>query len=133
MHVYINMVFLGSLEGSNTVTVNTLTTTGLVTTPELRIGPGTTVNELVNRVYYGLVTGLSVSDTGTTLTTVTVSGIPSTVNVFVTPRYTGTATPLPSIYARLYDQVAGSFRIAMKVDDETPGTFASSFYWVALE
>lgn len=127
------MVFLGSLAGSNTVSVDDLTTTGLVTTPQLRIGPATTVNEGINDFYYGLVTGVSVNNTGATLTTVTVSGIPSNVNIFVTPRYTGTASPLPSIYARLYDQTSGSFRVMMRVDDETPGTFASSFYWVALQ
>lgn len=127
------MVFLGSLAGSNTASIDTLTTTGLVTTPTLRIGPTTTANEGINYIYHGLVTGVSVSDTGATLTTVTVSGIPSTINIYVTPRYTGTASPLPSIYARLYDQTSGSFRVMMRVDDETPGTFSTSFYWVALE
>ena len=127
------MVFLGSLAGSNTVSVDSLTTTGLVTTPALQIGPATTANEQFNRFFYGLQTGVSVSDTGVTLTTVTVSGIPSNCKIFVTPRYTGTASPLPSIYARVYDQTTGSFRVAMRVDDETPGTFASSFYWVGID
>ena len=127
------MVFFGSLAGSNTVSVDDLTTTGLVNTAGLRIGPATTDNEVLNDVYYGLITGVTVNHTGATLTTVTVSGIPSNVNIFVTPIYTGTASPLPSIYARLYDQTSGSFRVMMRVDDETPGTFASSFYWVALQ
>lgn len=126
------MVFLGSLSGSNTATIDSLTTTGLVTTPELRIGPTTTVNEGINNFYYGLVTGISVTDGGVTLTTVTVSGIPATINIYVTARYTGSASPLPSIYSRVYDTSAGSFRVASKVDDETPGTFAASFYWVAM-
>jgi hypothetical protein len=127
------MVFLGSLAGSNTATIDSLTTTGLVTTPVLQIGPATTVNEQVNSFYYGLQSSVTVSDTGVTLTTVTVSGMPASARVFVTPRYTGAASPLPSIYSRVYDVSAGSFRVASRVDDETTGTFTCSFYWVAFD
>jgi hypothetical protein len=131
--MYINMVFLGSLAGSNTATIDSLTTTGLVTTPILQIGPGTTVNEQFSRFWYGLQTGVTVSDTGVTLTTVTVSGMTSNDRVFVTPRYTGAASPLPSVYSRTYDVSAGSFRVASRVDDETTGTFTASFYWVVMD
>lgn len=127
------MVFLGSLAGSNTATIDSLTTTGLVTTPILQIGPGTTVNEQFTRFWYGLQTGVTVSDTGVTLTTVTVSGMTSNDRVFVTPRYTGGASPLPSVYSRTYDVSAGSFRVASRVDDETTGTFTASFYWVVMD
>lgn len=125
------MVFLGSLGGSNTVTVDNLTTTGLVTTPELRVGPITTANEGINRFYYGLVTGISVTDTGFTLTTVTAPGMTAGSRIFVTPRYTAGGTP--AIYSRVYDAISGSFRVASRLDDETPGTFTGSFHWVALD
>jgi len=127
------MVFLGSLAGSNTATIDSLTTTGLVTTPVLQIGPATTVNEQFNRIWYGLQTNVTVSDTGVTLTTVTVSGMTSNDRVFVTPRYTGTASPLPSLYVRVYDVSAGSFRVASRVDDETTGTFTGGFHWVVMD
>ena len=127
------MVFLGSLAGSNTATIDSLTTTGLVTTPILQIGPATTVNEQFNRFWYGLQTGVTVSDTGVTLTTVTVSGMTSNDRVLVTPIYTFSASPLPSVYSRVYDVSAGSFRVASRVDDETTGTFTASFYWVAFD
>ena len=127
------MVFFGSLSGSNTVSVDTLTTTGLVSASILRIGPSTTVNEEINRFYYGFRSGVTgVTDSGVTLVTITVSGMPSTVQVFVTPYYGGAAT-FPSLYARVYDVSSGSFRVAMRVDDETPGTFTAGFYWVVID
>jgi hypothetical protein len=127
------MVFLGSLAGSNTVSVDSLTTTGLVTTPALRIGPVTTVNEVLNHIWYGLTGGIAgVTDTGMTLTTVTVPGMVSSDLIFVTAYFTGTPSPLPSIYARVYDSTTGSFRVALRVDNETPGTFNVSFHWIVL-
>jgi hypothetical protein len=127
------MVFLGSLSGSNTATIDSLTTTGLVTTTALRIGPTTTEAETINYFYYGVQSGITgVTDTGVTLTTITVSGMPSNVNIYVTPFYSGAAT-FPSIYARVYDVSSGSFRVAMRLDDETTGTKTCSFYWVAMQ
>ena len=126
------MVFLGSLSGSNTATIYSLTTTGLVTTPALQIGPTATANEIINYFYYGVESSITVSDTGVTLTTITVSGMPSNVNIYVTPFYSGAAT-FPSIYARVYDVSSGSFRVAMRLDDETPGTKTCAFYWVAMQ
>ena len=125
------MVFLGSLAGSNTATIDSLTTTGLVTTPALRIGPTTTDQEVFNYFYYGHQTGVTVSDTGVTLTTVTVSGMQSSARIFVTPRYTAGGTP--SMYSRAYDVSAGLFRVASRLDDETPGTVTGSFHWVAMD
>jgi hypothetical protein len=125
------MVFLGSLAGSNTVSVDDLTTTGLVTTPQLRLGPVTTVQEALNRFYFGYQSSITVTDTGPTLVTVTVSGTSGGERIFVTPVYTGAA--VPSLYVRVYDQTAGSFRVTLRLDDETPGTRTCAFYWVVLD
>jgi hypothetical protein len=125
------MVFFGSLAGSNTASINSLTTTGLVTTTDLRIGPATTVEETMNRFHYGLRTSVTVSDTGVTLTTITVSGMGGGERIFVTPRYT--AGGVPSMYSRVYDSTAGSFRVASRLDDETPGTATGSFHWVVMD
>lgn len=127
------MVFLGSLSGSNTASIDNLTTTGLVTTEMLQIGPSTVINEQFNYFYYGLVTNVTVTTTGVTLTTVTVANMPSNVNIYVTARYTAAASTLPSVYSRVYDVSAGSFRVASRVDDETLGSFTASFYWVAMQ
>jgi len=127
------MVFLGSLAGSNTASIDSLTTTGLVTTAALQIGPATTVGEEINRFYYGFqgsITG--VTDTGATLTIITVPGMVSSDRVFVTPVHTG-AAPFPSVYARVYDTSSGSFRVALRLDDETPGTKTCAFYWVVMD
>jgi hypothetical protein len=125
------MVFLGSLAGSNTVSVDDLTTTGLVSTTSLLIGPTTTVDEVWNEFYYGSQGSISVSDTGTTLVTVTVSGINSAARIFVTGFYGGAG--VPSLYVRVYDQTAGSFRVALRIDNETPGTRTCGFYWAAID
>jgi hypothetical protein len=127
------MVFIGSLAGSATASIDNFTTTGLVSTPVLQIGPTTTANEQFNRFYYGRqgsITG--VTDTGGTFSTVTVPGMASTDFVFVTAQYTGSASPLPSIYAKVYDKSAGSFRLNLRLDDETPGTVTCSVYWVVM-
>lgn len=125
------MVFLGSLGGANTVSVDSLTTTGLVTTPQLRIGPVTTVQDVFNKVYFGYQSSITVTDTGQTLVTVTVSGVNATTRVFVTGVYTGAG--VPSLYVRIYDQAIGSFRVILRLDDETPGTRTCAFYWVAID
>lgn len=128
------MVFFGSLAGSNTVTTDTFTTTGLVTSPAFRIGPLTTVNESINFIRFGFVSGITgVTSTGSTLVTVTVSGIATSTNIYVTPYYGGAASPLPSVFARVYDKSAGSFRAQLRIDDETPGTFTCAFYYIAFE
>lgn len=127
------MVFLGSLGGSNTVSVDNLTTTGLVTTTMLRIGPTSTATDDINKIWYGQSGSVTVSDTGVTLVTITVSGMSSNDNIFVTPYYSGGPT-FPSIYARVYDKTAGSFRVAMRLDDETPSSGRTcSFYWLVIE
>lgn len=128
------MVFLGSLSGSNTASIDSLTTTGLVTTPALKIGPTTTVNDLVNKFWYGLKSGITgVTDTGITLATVSVPGMVSGDSIFVTPYYNGTASPLPSVYARVYDATTDSFRVALRIDDETPGTYTFTIYYVVMD
>jgi hypothetical protein len=127
------MVFLGSLEGSNTASIDSLTTTGLVTTTALRIGPATTVEETINNVWYGYrgsITG--VSDTGGTLVIVSVPGMVSSDSIYVTPYYSGGA-PFPSLYARVYDKTTGSFRVLLRLDDETPGTKTCAFYWLIFD
>lgn len=126
------MVFSGSLGGSNTASTDSLTTTGLVTTPALRIGPVTTVNEEFNFVRYGFVGSIAnVTDTAQTLVTVTQSGIAASTLIFVTPWYGGGGV-LPSLYVKVYDQTSGSFRVSLRFDNETPTTHTCGFYWVAM-
>jgi len=129
------MVFLGSLGGSNTVSVDNLTTTGLVTTPALIIGPGTTVNEEINRFWYGRETTITgVNSSGAVLVTISVPGMVSSDSIYVTAAYTGMNSPLPSVYARVYDATANSFRVTLRVDDETPTTSITvNVYWVVMD
>jgi hypothetical protein len=127
------MVFLGSLAGSNTASIDSLTTTGLVTTTALRIGPATAVEETINNVWYGYRGSITVSDTGVTLVTITVPGMVSSDSIYVTPYYSGGAT-FPSLYARVYDKTAGSFRVALRLDDETPSSGRTcAFYWLIFD
>lgn len=129
------MSLIGSLAGSNTVTIDTLTTSGLLNTDSLRIGPVTSADETITVFRYGTVAVTGATDTGTVTATVTISPSPASTlySVIATPYYTGSASPLPAIFVRVDRPSASTASFVVRVDSDTPGTFDCTIMYLVIQ
>lgn len=128
------MVFLGDLAGSNAVTTNTLTTSGLVSVSTgITVGLNNTHQSQLNTFQFGSIGGITgVTNTAVKLVTVTLNQtIPSTYYAMATPFFSGTANPLPSVYVWIDNLTSTTATFAITLDDDTPDTVACQIhYWI---
>jgi hypothetical protein len=127
------MVFLGDLAGSNAVTTDTLTTSGLVSiSTGITVGLNNTHQAQMNTFQFGSVSVTGVTNTASKLVTVpynqTTTG---TMFAMATPFYSGTASPLPSLYVWIDNLSSTTATFAIIADDDTPGTYNCQIhYWI---
>lgn len=127
------MVFLGDLAGSNAVTTDTLTTSGLVSiSTGITVGLNNTHQTQLNTFQFGSVSVTGVTNTSSKLVTVTYNQTTTgTMYAMATAFYSGTASPLPSLYVWIDNLTSTNAVFAIIADDDTPGTYNCQIhYWI---
>ena len=127
------MVLLGNIAGSNAASIDTFTTSGLVSLSQgIRVGVNNTHQQEMNTFQFGSVSVTGVTNTASKLVTVTYNqATTGTMFAMATAFYSGTASPLPALYVWIDNLTSTNAVFAIIADDDTPGTYnCQNHYWI---